>query len=133
MDKEITNAELKKLLSEKLARLRKTSGQTIEVTAESLNMAVSEYFRFLKGKRLPQLRTLMRLSKKYGVTLDWWFSKRPELPGKQADLRQKALELELLGSYRKLDYRFQDILRETARVFVKKRSLKPNLLSREYA
>ncbi|MDR1324151.1 MAG: helix-turn-helix domain-containing protein [Candidatus Margulisbacteria bacterium] len=101
MDKGLTNTELKKFLSKKLEGLRKHSGQTIEATADSLDMAVSEYFRFLKGQRLPHLLTLLRLSKKYGVTLDWWFNELDALPGNKVAFRQKTFELRVLSLLKK--------------------------------
>ena len=120
MTEEITNEQLKKMLSRKLALLRENSQQTIEATADSLDMDLSEYYMLLRGKRLPHLKTLLKINKKYGLNMDWWFGKMPELPQKQIDLRQKALELELLSSYRRLDDKFRDVLRETAKVFVRK-------------
>ncbi|MDR2429096.1 MAG: helix-turn-helix domain-containing protein [Candidatus Margulisbacteria bacterium] len=88
-------------MSKKLETLRQHSGQTIEASADSLDMAVSEYFRFLKGQRLPHLLTLLRLSKKYGVTLDWWFSELDIPPGDKAAFRQKTFELRTLSLLKK--------------------------------
>jgi transcriptional regulator with XRE-family HTH domain len=81
--------------------LRKESGQTMEAAAESLDLDKSEYFRFLKGQRLPHLLTLLRLSKKYGVTLDWWFSELDALPANKAAFRQKTFELRALSLLKK--------------------------------
>ena len=83
MDKEITNEELKELISQKLALLRQNSRQTVEATAFDLGMDYSEYYRLLRGERLPHLRTLLRINKKYGISMDWWFNKlEGKPPGK---------------------------------------------------
>ncbi|MDR1453587.1 MAG: helix-turn-helix domain-containing protein [Candidatus Margulisbacteria bacterium] len=81
--------------------LRKESGQTMEAEADSLDLYKSEYFRFLSGSRLPHLRTLLHISKKYGVTLDWWFNELATLPKDKAALRQKAFELRTLSLLKK--------------------------------
>ncbi|GBR76822.1 helix-turn-helix XRE-family transcriptional regulators [Candidatus Termititenax persephonae] len=120
MDKEITNAEIKKLLSKKLATLRKDSGQTLEATADELNLDLSEYFRILKGQRLPQLRTLLRINKKYGLNMDWWFKELEETAVNEKHFRQKAIEAQLLSLLRKLDLGSQEVVLSLARALVKK-------------
>jgi transcriptional regulator with XRE-family HTH domain len=126
MDKELTNAELKKLLSKKLETLRKHSGQTIEATADSLDMAVSEYFRFLKGQRLPHLLTLLRLSKKYGVTLDWWFNELDALPaGNKAAFRRKTFELRTLSLLKKFSPATQNAALDVLAALAKNFSTSP--------
>ncbi|MDR1997086.1 MAG: helix-turn-helix domain-containing protein [Candidatus Margulisbacteria bacterium] len=101
MDNEISDDDLKKLFSEKLSLLRKNSGHTMEAIADSLDLDKSEYFRFLKGLRLPHLRTLLRISRKYGVTLDWWFKELDDLPRDKNSMRQKTFELQALSALRK--------------------------------
>ncbi|MDR1452897.1 MAG: helix-turn-helix domain-containing protein [Candidatus Margulisbacteria bacterium] len=118
MDKEFTNAELKRLLSKKLETLRRQSGQTIETTADSLDLAISEYFRFLKGQRLPHLLTLLRLSKKYGVTLDWWFGGLNDLPGTRQGFRQKSFELQGLSLLKKVEPRLHRAVLAALKAFV---------------
>jgi transcriptional regulator with XRE-family HTH domain len=108
MSQEITNAELKELLSKKLALLRQNSGQTVEATAFDLDMDYSEYYRLLRGERLPHLRTLLRINKKYGINMDWWFSK---LEGKPpVKLNKRTTEFELLNNYNKLNVRTRKVI-----------------------
>ncbi|MDR1322918.1 MAG: helix-turn-helix transcriptional regulator [Candidatus Margulisbacteria bacterium] len=124
MDEEFTNEQLKELLSRKLAMLRKRSGQTIEATADSLDMDFSEYYRMLRGKNMPQLRTLLRFSRRYGVTLDWWFDGVEMIPPAAARhvlrLQSKNLEGQIVSLLRRLDARFQEVLLDTAKSLVKK-------------
>ena len=102
---EFSDSDLKKLLSQKLVMLRKASGQTMEAEADSLDLYKSEYFRFLSGARLPHLRTLLHISKKYGVTLDWWFRELETLPQDRETIRQKTFELRSLSIIRKFPAR----------------------------
>ncbi|MDR1324148.1 MAG: helix-turn-helix domain-containing protein [Candidatus Margulisbacteria bacterium] len=103
MDNKISDSDLKKLFSEKLVMLRKESGQTMEATADGLDLDKSEYFRFLKGQRLPHLLTLLRLSKKYGVTLDWWFNSLNDPPGTRQTFKQRSFELQGLSLLKKVE------------------------------
>jgi transcriptional regulator with XRE-family HTH domain len=108
MDKEITNDALKELLSQKLALLRQNSKQTVEATAFDLGMDYSEYYRLLRGERLPHLRTLLRINKKYGISMDWWFNK---LEGKPPiKLNKRAVEFELLNNYNKLNVHTRKVI-----------------------
>jgi transcriptional regulator with XRE-family HTH domain len=120
MDKEITNADIKKLLSKKLAALRKDSGQTLEATADELDLDLSEYFRILKGQRLPQLRTLLRINKKYGLNMDWWFKELEEAVVDEKHFRQKTIAAQLLGLLRRLDLGSQEVVLALTRILVKK-------------
>ncbi|MDR1452865.1 MAG: helix-turn-helix transcriptional regulator [Candidatus Margulisbacteria bacterium] len=121
---DITNERLKRLLSRKLALLRKKSGQTIEATADSLDMDPSEYYRMLCGKNLPHLLTLLRFSRKYGVTLDWWFDGVEMVPPmaqrQMLRLQSKNLEGQIVLLLRRLDVRFQEVLLDTAKSLVRK-------------
>ncbi|MDR1997437.1 MAG: helix-turn-helix transcriptional regulator [Candidatus Margulisbacteria bacterium] len=125
MDEKITSENLKKLLSSKLELLRKNSAQTIEAAADSLDIDLSEYYRILKGRRLPQLPTLLRINQKYGISMDWWFSElddmedKPQGTGKITGIRQKAIELELLSTFHKLDVNLQKTVLETLKTFTK--------------
>ena len=118
MPEEITNEYLKKLFSQKLALLRKVSKQTMEATADSLDMDVSEYYMLLSGKRLPHIKTLFRINEKYGLTMDWWFKEIRET-GK-TDTRTEAIQSELLRNLRKLDKRDKETLLNISRVLVRK-------------
>ena len=124
MSEEFTNEQLKELLSRKLAMLRKQSGQTIEATADSLHRVFSEYYRMLRGKNMPQLRTLLRFSRKYGVTLDWWFDEVEMIPPaterQVLRLQSKNLEGQIVSLLRRLEVRFQEVLLETAKSLVRK-------------
>jgi transcriptional regulator with XRE-family HTH domain len=120
MDKEITNEELKKLLSGKLALLRQNSGQTVEATAFDLGMDYSEYYRLLRGDRLPHLRTLLRINKKYGLNMDWWFNAREKLP--PVKLTKRTTEYELLSNYNKLNLHTRKFILGMLKCLAKDRS-----------
>jgi transcriptional regulator with XRE-family HTH domain len=107
MDNKITNENLKRMLSQKLAMLREKSGQTMEAAAYDLDMNVSDYFRLLKGQRLPHLLNLLRLSKKYGVSLDWWFRELQEIPRSAAQSQRDSFEAQALLVLKKLDSKLQ--------------------------
>ena len=116
---EFSDNNLKKLFSEKLAMLRKESGQTMEAEADSLDLYKSEYFRFLSGSRLPHLRTLLHISKKYGVTLDWWFRELETLPRDRVAFRQKAFELRTLSLLKKFPAKAQNAILDVLAALVK--------------
>jgi transcriptional regulator with XRE-family HTH domain len=82
----------------------------MEVAADSLDMDVSAYYMLLSGKRLPHIKTLLRLNRKYGVTLDWWFKELRETPSGKTDTRAEAIASEILNNLRKLDTRGQKTL-----------------------
>jgi transcriptional regulator with XRE-family HTH domain len=110
MSEDISNDYLKKLFSRKLALLRETSAQTMEAVAESLDMDVSAYYMLLSGKRLPHIKTLLRLNRKYGVTMDWWFKELQETSSNKTNTRIEAIAAETLNNLRKLDSKGQKIL-----------------------
>jgi transcriptional regulator with XRE-family HTH domain len=113
-----TNEVLKKLISEKLDFLRKNSGETNEAAADSLDIDLSEFYRILKGHRLPHLSTLLRINQKYGVSMDWWFS---ELDGTaQTPVRQKAFELQISSLVKKLDAKTQAAVLAMLKILVQK-------------
>jgi transcriptional regulator with XRE-family HTH domain len=122
MAKEITKGTLGKLISNKLNFLRKSSGQTNEATADSLDLDLSEFYKLLRGKRIPHLMTLLRINQKYGVTMDWWFSELEETSRDKLHIRSKALELQILNTIRKLDIRFQEIAFDIVKTLRKRTS-----------
>jgi transcriptional regulator with XRE-family HTH domain len=99
-----TNEELKKIVSRKLELLRQQNAQTIDSAAYELDMDRSEFFRILKGKRLPMLRSMFRISKKYGVSMDWWFEEVDRLPQHSV---KEPLKSHLLRAFKKLDPKSQ--------------------------
>jgi transcriptional regulator with XRE-family HTH domain len=105
MSIDFTNADLKKIVSRKLELLRQQSAQTIDSAAYELDMDRSEFFRILKGKRLPMLRSMFRISRKYGVSMDWWFEDVDRLPQKPA---KDPLKSQLLRAFKKLDTKSQN-------------------------
>ena len=107
MDNKITNADLKRLLSEKLSILRERSGETMEETAFALGMDTSDYFKLLKGKRLPHLLTLIRISQKYGVELSWWFDGLGKIPKSKEKTKNNYLEFRIAKIVKPLDDHLQ--------------------------
>ena len=133
MANEFTDKDLKTLLSRKLALLRKETRETMEETADSLGIYKSEYFRFLTGARLPHIRTLLRISKKYGVTLDWWFAELESLPGNKAELRQKIFELRALSLLKKFPQAARNAALDVLKALVKNVSVLANGQPRKIA
>ncbi|MDR1323556.1 MAG: helix-turn-helix domain-containing protein [Candidatus Margulisbacteria bacterium] len=119
MTSEINSEILKKLISEKMEFLRKNSGETNEVAADSLDIDLSEFYRILKGHRLPHLKTLLRISKKYGVSLDWWFSELDETTLDRTAIRQRAFESQIASRIKKLDVRTQKAVLAMLKILVK--------------
>ncbi|MDR1323543.1 MAG: helix-turn-helix domain-containing protein [Candidatus Margulisbacteria bacterium] len=107
MPQEITAETLKKTFGEKLTLLRKESEETIEEAAFDLGLDPGDYFKFLKGKRLPHILTLMRISQKYSVSLDWWFGELKNVPKNKAQIRQYSLENQVSRIVHNLDNRLQ--------------------------
>jgi transcriptional regulator with XRE-family HTH domain len=122
-EKELTNEQLKKLLSKKLALLRQKNKQTIEATALDLGMNFSEYYRLLKGDRLPHLLTLLKINRKYDLNMDWWFS---ELKNKTAaqNIHKKAEDFLLLSNYHKLDEQARQVVLDMLKNLAKNRQPK---------
>jgi transcriptional regulator with XRE-family HTH domain len=107
MTKELNSENIKKAISCKLDILRRNSGQTVEATADNMNIDLSEFYRILRGRRLPQLPTLLRISRKYGVAMDWWFNELADTPQDKVHIRQKSFELQILHTLKKLDTKLQ--------------------------
>ena len=107
MTNELSAEILKKTLGEKLSLLRQESGETIEEAAFGLGLDASDYFKFLKGKRLPHLLTLMRISQKYGVELNWWFNESDKISKSKTQIKNKMLEIQMARIISKLDPRMQ--------------------------
>ncbi|MDR1113684.1 MAG: helix-turn-helix domain-containing protein [Candidatus Margulisbacteria bacterium] len=99
--------ELKKLISKKLTLLLKSSGKTIEATAYELGMDFSQYYRLLKGQRMPLLPTLLRINKIYGVTMNWWFEDVDKIPERLTKTNKNPLEFQLLNTFKKLNCKTQ--------------------------
>jgi transcriptional regulator with XRE-family HTH domain len=114
-----TNDDLKKIVSQKLELLRKQSGQTIDSAAAELDMDRSEFFRILKGQRLPMLRSIFRISKRYGVSLDWWFADVNELPERTAVARKNPREYQLLKIFKNLPDRAQKTVLATVKTLAR--------------
>jgi transcriptional regulator with XRE-family HTH domain len=120
MTSEISSETLKKLISEKMEFLRKHSGETNEVAADTLNIDLSEFYRILKGHRLPHLKTLLRISKKYGVNLDWWFSELDKTTLDKTAIRRKAFESQIVNLVKKLDVQTQKAILAMLKILTEK-------------
>ena len=100
MSRQITDTDLKLLISKKLQQLRQNSQQTLEETAYFLDLDYAQYYRILKGDRLPHLSTLLKINQIYGLYMNWWFS---ELKSPDAKLTKKSDETELLCNFNKIN------------------------------
>jgi transcriptional regulator with XRE-family HTH domain len=107
MHNKITSDLLKKQLSAKLALLRHKTGETIESVAVDLEMNTSDYFKLLKGQRLPHLLNLCKLSQKYDVPLDWWFNDLKKMPKTAVLARRNCLEAQVANALKKLEPKTQ--------------------------
>jgi transcriptional regulator with XRE-family HTH domain len=119
MTVDFTSDDLKRLISRKLELLRQQSGQTIEASAMELNMDRSEFFRILKGQRLPMLTSMVRISKKYGVSLDWWFEDTDKIPKRQNKAMYAPQEYQMLKTFKKLNDRAQKTALDTLKVLAR--------------
>jgi transcriptional regulator with XRE-family HTH domain len=119
MSIDFTSADLKKIISHKLELLRQQSGQTIDNSAYELNMDRSEFFRILKGQRLPMLISMVRISKKYGVSLDWWFEDTDKIPERVGKAKYSLREYQLLKTFNKLNDSAQEIVLATVKTLTK--------------
>ncbi|MDR1453200.1 MAG: helix-turn-helix domain-containing protein [Candidatus Margulisbacteria bacterium] len=124
MPSEISSETLKKLISKKMEFLRKNSDETNEAAADSLDIDLSEFYRILKGHRLPHLKTLLRISKKYGVSMDWWFNDLSDTPLDKNKFRQRAFELQIVSLVKKLDAGFQEFILTLVKDLVRRTSSK---------
>jgi len=119
MSTDFTSDDLKKIISRKLELLRRQSGQTIDNAAAELNMDRSEFFRILKGQRLPMLASIVRISKKYGVSLDWWFEETDRIPERLNRARYTPREYLLLKIFKRLNDRAQKIVLDTLKTLAR--------------
>ncbi|MDR1453867.1 MAG: helix-turn-helix domain-containing protein, partial [Candidatus Margulisbacteria bacterium] len=79
MDNNELEQNLKTLISKKLRQLRENSNETLEKTADFLDLNYSQYYRLLQGTQLPHLATLMKINQAYGLNMDWWFEDFAEI------------------------------------------------------
>jgi transcriptional regulator with XRE-family HTH domain len=119
MSIDFTSADLKRIISRKLELLRQQSGQTIDNSAYELNMDRSEFFRILKGQRLPMLTSMVRISKKYGVNLDWWFEDTDKIPERNNKAKYNPLEYQLLRTFNRLSGAAQKVVLATVKTLTK--------------
>jgi transcriptional regulator with XRE-family HTH domain len=125
MEKEISNTELKNLFSQKLNWLHKKHKKGIEEAALDLNLDYAQYYMLLKGKRLPQLRTLVNINKLYGLSMEWWFRELDKIKPKDAEkLEKKITEFELISSFNKLDKNAQAVVLRLLKNYHKERKYK---------
>ena len=104
----LNNENLKQIISKKLEMMRRQSGLTMERTAHDLEMDTSEYFRILKGQRVPLLRSMLRFSRKYNISMDWWFEDI-KLPQKQMEPVKNPLEYQVFKILKGLNAKGQKI------------------------
>jgi transcriptional regulator with XRE-family HTH domain len=114
----LNDENLKQIISKKLEMLRRQSGLTMERTAHDLEMDTSEYFRILKGQRVPLLRSMIRFSRKYAVSLDWWFEDI-KLPQKQNEPVKDPLEYQVFKILKGLDTKGRKITLDTLKALTK--------------
>jgi transcriptional regulator with XRE-family HTH domain len=115
----MTPDNIKKTISRKLEFLRKHSGETNEVAADTLDIDLSEFYRILKGHRMPKLSTFLRINQKYGMKLDWWFGDLADAPLDKNNFRQRAFELQILNLTKKLDAQTQKAVLAMLKILVK--------------
>ncbi|GBR75953.1 helix-turn-helix XRE-family transcriptional regulators [Candidatus Termititenax persephonae] len=107
----VTDDYLKQAISRKLEQLRHKSQKTLEAAASYLDMDYAQYYRMIKGRNLPHLTTLLKLSNAYGVGLAWWFNDLPSLSVKEKkDIHKNIQEMELLERFRKLKTRAKGLV-----------------------
>ena len=119
MSVDFTSEDIKQIISRKLELLRQQGGQTIDGAAAELNMDRSEFFRILKGQRLPMLTSMVRISKKYGVSLDWWFEDTDKIPERLNRARYSPREYQLLKIFKKLNDRAQNTVLATLKTLAR--------------
>ena len=122
MDNKILENNLKALISKKLRRLRENSGETLEKTADFLDLNYSQYYRLLQGTQLPHLATLIKINQAYGLDMNWWFKDLAEFSstGVKVDVAQKAAEKDLLNNFYKLDGQARKNLQKLLKSMLKK-------------
>ena len=109
MYENLTDAELKKIISAKLQQLRQKSQKTLEAAASFLDMDYAQYYRMIKGSNLPHLTTLIKLSNAYGVDITWWFNDTKLSAKEKTVINKNVQETELLGRFRKLTPKSKDL------------------------
>ncbi|MDR1997185.1 MAG: hypothetical protein LBQ83_02535 [Candidatus Margulisbacteria bacterium] len=125
MDREITDKDLKNLISKKLNWLHKQHKKTLEEAAFNLKLDYVQYYMLLKGSRLPHLLTLVNINKIYGLSMDWWFHDLDKLkPKEQKKLNKKITEFELISSFNKLDANAQTVVLRLLKNYHKERKHK---------
>jgi transcriptional regulator with XRE-family HTH domain len=110
---------LKSIVSKKLALLLKNSGKTLEATAYTLDMPLSQYYRLLKGQCLPLLPTFVHISKIYGLSLDWWFEGAMP-PQKQLQPAKNSTEYQIFKILKNLDARDREIVLATLKTMARR-------------
>lgn len=111
MDNNLDN-QLKSLISKKLRQLRENSKETLEKTADFLDLNYSQYYRLWQGTQLPHLATLVKINRAYGLDMNWWFEDFIPPAEISRDINKKAMEKELLVNFNKLDPRSKKILQK---------------------
>ena len=124
MDNNELEQNLKTLISKKLRQLRENSSETLEKTADFLDLNYSQYYRLLQGTQLPHLATLMKINQAYGLDMNWWFEDFAEICTARVltkeTITQKAAEKELLHNFNKLDARSRRVLQKILKNMLKK-------------
>jgi transcriptional regulator with XRE-family HTH domain len=119
----VNDAELKALFSKKLQLLRRHSRKTIEETADFLDLEYAQYYRLLKGYRLPHLVTLFNISRAYGLDLNWWFKELSETERKNVLLKESAAEAKLLRGFSRLDKKAKNFAQKILQDFLRYRAV----------
>jgi transcriptional regulator with XRE-family HTH domain len=110
-EKDVTDKELKHLISQKLKQLRKKSGKTLEETAQDLDLDYSIFYNLYNGRRLPRLTTLVKLSRRYGLPVEYWFKDLARMPPKNTTwVERRAVEFNLLKNFNRLDKQTRKVM-----------------------
>ena len=125
MDGKTLEQNLKSLISKKLRQLRADSNETLEKTADFLDLNYSQYYRLLQGTQLPHLATLMKINQAYGLDMNWWFKDFAKFnsAGIKVNVAKKGAENELLNNFNKLDLSSQKVLQKILKNMLKKRQV----------
>lgn len=98
-------------MSNRIRELRKAKNITMKQLGAALGLAESTISQYENCKRQPDNVTLVKLSKYFGVSVDYILGAEkstPTVAGKRAaseDIQLSAAELELIRKYRRLDER----------------------------
>ena len=109
MEKTSLPEALKFVISRKLRQLSQNSRNTLKETALFLHLDYAQYYRILHGQTMPQLDTFIKITRAYGLDLDWWFKDIPEIMVRPKTSRE---ELKILGAYKRLDERSKTFVRK---------------------